>query len=100
MTGAPSWEIRSTFPISSRSLGFGCTIIIPAGGNISPTDFGKLMLPHPENRANYKYLEDGLLQAYGVVKDNEMRQPQNLDVTGEKTLFVLRWSDRSSIQNL
>ena len=61
-----------------------------AGGNLSPSDFGKLMFPQPEDQTNYEYPHDGLLQAYGVVKDNEIRQPQHLDAHGEKVLLVVK----------
>jgi hypothetical protein len=48
------------------------------------------MFPQPSNRANYQYPRDGLLQAYGVVKDDEIRNPQHLDVYGEKCLLVVK----------
>ena len=53
-------------------------------------DFADLMFPHPEDRVNYTYPQDGLLQADGIAKDNEIREPQNLEVNGEKTLFVVK----------
>jgi hypothetical protein len=73
------------FPILPRSFSFG-----PADGNLSPPDFGKLMFPQPEDQADYKYPDYGLLQAFGVVKDNEIRQPQHLDIHGEKALLVVK----------
>jgi len=60
------------------------------GGNLSPSDFGKLVFPQPEDQADYEYPDDGLLQAFGVLKDNEIRQPQHLDVHGEKALLVVK----------
>ncbi|KAF8580920.1 hypothetical protein K439DRAFT_1648029 [Ramaria rubella] len=36
------------------------------------------------------YPQDGLLQAYGVVPDDEIRNPQHLDVHGEKCLLVVK----------
>lgn len=63
---------------------------IPAGDNLSPSDFGMFMFPHPEDQAEYRYPDDGLLQVYGIVKDNEIRQPQHLDIHGEKVLFVVK----------
>jgi hypothetical protein len=48
------------------------------------------MFPQPSDRANYQYPWDGLLQAYGVVKDDEIRNPQHLDVYGEKCLLVVK----------
>ena len=48
------------------------TIISPSGGNLSPSDFGKLMFsplsPQPEAQAGYGYPDDVLLQAYDVVQ--------------------------------
>ena len=48
------------------------------------------MFPQPEDQADYEYPDDGLLQAFGVVKDDEIRQPQYLDVHGEKALLVVK----------
>lgn len=47
------------------------------------------MYPHPVDRANYKYPQDGL-QAYGVVQDDEMRNPEHIDVHGEKCFLVVK----------
>ncbi|KAI5804629.1 hypothetical protein DFH27DRAFT_384356 [Peziza echinospora] len=63
---------------------------IYVGGNLSPLDFGLLMFPHPEDRAGYDYPEDGCLQAFGVVKENEIHQPQHLDEHGEKVFMVVK----------
>ena len=48
------------------------------------------MFPQPADQANYQYPQDGLLQAYGVVPDDEIRNPQHLDVHGEKCLLVVK----------
>jgi len=48
------------------------------------------MFPQAADRATYYYPEDGLLQAYGVVQDHEIRDPQHLDVHGEKCLLVVK----------
>ncbi|KAG8894194.1 hypothetical protein FRC01_013119 [Tulasnella sp. 417] len=48
------------------------------------------MFPQPEDQAGYEYLDDGLLPVFGVVKDNEIRQPQHRDVHGEKALLVVK----------
>ena len=53
-------------------------------------DFGNFMFPHPEDKADYEYPDNGLLQAFGVVKDHEIRQPQHLDVHGQKVLMVVK----------
>ncbi|KIM27485.1 hypothetical protein M408DRAFT_165369 [Serendipita vermifera MAFF 305830] len=60
------------------------------GGNFSPSDFGKLMFPQSEDQRDYKYPDDGLLQACGVVKDDEIRQPQHLDVHRQKAFLVVK----------
>ncbi|KAN0077810.1 hypothetical protein V8E54_006114 [Elaphomyces granulatus] len=60
------------------------------GGSLSIADFATTMFPQPSDRANYQYPWDGLLQAYGVVKDDEIRNPQHLDVYGEKCLLVVK----------
>lgn len=48
------------------------------------------MFPQPVDQATYQYPRDGLLQAYGVVQDDEIRNPQHLDVYGERCLLVLK----------
>ncbi|KAI0801514.1 hypothetical protein C8Q74DRAFT_1401040 [Fomes fomentarius] len=60
------------------------------GGNLSVPDFRNTLFPHPADQANYKYPEDGLLQASGVVQDQEIRNPPHLDVNGEKCLLVVK----------
>jgi hypothetical protein len=60
------------------------------GGNLSLPDFGLLLFPQPEDQAGYQYPDDGLLQVLGVVKDDEIRQPQHLDANGEKALLVVK----------
>ncbi|KAG0634813.1 hypothetical protein HOY80DRAFT_1012275 [Tuber brumale] len=54
------------------------------GSKLSPSDFGKFMFPQPEDQADYEYPDDGLLQAFDVVKDHKIRQPHHLDVHCEK----------------
>lgn len=60
------------------------------GGKISPPDFIRKMHPHPESRSHFKYPPDGLLQVRGVVKDDEIRKPEQLDANGEKCLIVVK----------
>lgn len=48
------------------------------------------MHPHPEGLSDFKYPPDGLLQVKGVVKDDEIRKPQQLDANGEKCLIVVK----------
>jgi hypothetical protein len=60
------------------------------GGNLSIGDFGTFMFPQPVDQTNYKYPEDGLLQAYDIVQDKEFRNPQHLDVYGEQCLLVVK----------
>ena len=66
------------------------TFFSSAGGNLSIADFANAMYPHPVDQANYHYPQDGLLQAHGVVQDDEMRNLQHLDVHGDKCLFVTK----------
>ncbi|KAG7451368.1 uncharacterized protein BT62DRAFT_916395 [Guyanagaster necrorhizus] len=60
------------------------------GGNLLPYDFTNLMFSQPEDKVGYKYPVDGLLQASGVVKNDEIHQPQHLDIHGEKALLVVK----------
>ena len=63
---------------------------MPAGGNLSSSDFRTIMFPRPEDQAGYKYPRDGLLQASGVVEHKEIRSPQQLDANGYKCLHVVK----------
>ncbi|KAF9048885.1 hypothetical protein BJ165DRAFT_1414542 [Panaeolus papilionaceus] len=60
------------------------------GGNLSMPDFCTIMFPRPEDRADCVYPCDGPLQANGIVKDEDMRSPQQLDADGEKCLHVVK----------
>ncbi|KAI0056985.1 hypothetical protein BV25DRAFT_1831617 [Artomyces pyxidatus] len=60
------------------------------GGKLSIADFGNTMYPQPVDQANYRYPQDGLLQAHGVIPDDEFRDPPHLDVHGEKCLLVVK----------
>ncbi|KAI0056726.1 hypothetical protein BV25DRAFT_1831935 [Artomyces pyxidatus] len=60
------------------------------GENLSPSDYGSIMFPRSEDRAGYKYPRDGLLQACGVVQDEEMRSPQQRSANGAKCLHVVK----------
>ncbi|KAJ7237710.1 hypothetical protein B0H12DRAFT_1212216 [Mycena haematopus] len=48
------------------------------------------MSTSPADQANDRYPQNGLLQAHGVVLDDEIRNPQHLDVHGEKCLLVVK----------
>ena len=48
------------------------------------------MFPHPEDQADYEYPEDGLLQAFGVIQPDEIRNPKQLDANGEECLLVVK----------
>jgi hypothetical protein len=48
------------------------------------------MFPRPEDRAHYKYPQDGLLQAYDIVKDKEICSPQQLAANGSKCLHAVK----------
>ncbi|KAN0081180.1 hypothetical protein V8E55_008804 [Tylopilus felleus] len=60
------------------------------GGKLSISEYGNTMFPQPQDRKNYSYPEDGLLQANDFVREAEMRNPQQLDVHGEKCLLVVK----------
>src|SRR5580698_3304414 len=48
------------------------------------------MHPHPEGRSSFKYPDSGLLQVQGVVKEDELRKPVQLDANGEECLLVIK----------
>ena len=48
------------------------------------------MWPQPADSADYQYPPDGLLQAYGIVPEHELCNPQHLDVYNERCLLVVK----------
>jgi hypothetical protein len=48
------------------------------------------MWPQPADSADCWYPPDGLLQAYGIVQEDELRNPQHLDVYNKKCLLVVK----------
>lgn len=64
--------------------------VIYLGNKISADDFVLKMHPHPEGRSSFKFPIGGLLQVKGVVKENEIRQPTQLDKNGEECLLVIK----------
>jgi hypothetical protein len=48
------------------------------------------MFPHYEDQANYRVLDDSLLQAYGVVSAAEISNPEHLDANGQPCLIVVK----------
>ncbi|KAH9947295.1 hypothetical protein B0H21DRAFT_778635 [Amylocystis lapponica] len=60
------------------------------GGKLSISEYGNTMFPQPQDRKNYSYPESGLLQVNDFVREAEMRNPQQLDVHGEKCLLVVK----------
>ncbi|KAI6118380.1 hypothetical protein F5141DRAFT_1187254 [Pisolithus sp. B1] len=53
--------------------------VVYLGNKISVADFVKKMHPHPEGRSSYQYPLDNLLQVKGVVPEEEIRNPKQLD---------------------
>ncbi|KAH8916651.1 hypothetical protein BT69DRAFT_1287548, partial [Atractiella rhizophila] len=60
------------------------------GGNVTPVHFKNTLYPQITDQANYKYPEDGLLQALGVVPEAEFHNPQDLDVHDMKSLLCVK----------
>jgi len=60
------------------------------GGNLSPSDFEALLFPHSSDKANYRYPDQGLLQAYGVVQRDEIRVPPHFDANHQECLLVVK----------
>ncbi|KAG7442254.1 uncharacterized protein BT62DRAFT_922688 [Guyanagaster necrorhizus] len=59
-------------------------------GNLSPSDFGKFLFLQLKDQAGYEYLDDRLLQASGIMKDNEIHQLQHLNIHSEKAFLVVK----------
>ncbi|KAF8599367.1 hypothetical protein BDV93DRAFT_497846 [Ceratobasidium sp. AG-I] len=60
------------------------------GGNLSGPDFRNTMYPNVADRKGYRYPRDGLLQVCGIVQDDEIRNPKNLEANGSPCLFVVK----------
>ncbi|KAF5387096.1 hypothetical protein D9615_001610 [Tricholomella constricta] len=60
------------------------------GSKISAPDYIMKMHPHREGHSNFEYPRGGLLQVKDVMKDDEIRKPQQLDANGEKCLIVVK----------
>jgi len=54
------------------------------------SQYGEIMWPQPADSADYQYPADGLLQAYDIVPEDELRNPQHLDVHNQKCLLVVK----------
>ncbi|KAG5640871.1 hypothetical protein DXG03_006768, partial [Asterophora parasitica] len=63
--------------------------VVYIGGNLSSLDYGKIMFPRDDDRANYVYPTDGPLQARGVIPLDDCHNPTHLDANGEQCLLVL-----------
>ena len=48
------------------------------------------MFPRDDNRTNYVYPRDGLLQACGVIQLDDIHNPKHLDANGEQCLLVVK----------
>ena len=48
------------------------------------------MHPHPQGGSSFKYPVGGLLQVKGVVKEDEISKPNQLDANGEACLIVIK----------
>ncbi|CCL98808.1 uncharacterized protein FIBRA_00813 [Fibroporia radiculosa] len=57
---------------------------------ITGPQYGEIMWPQAADSADYKYPANGLLQAYGVVQEDELRNPQHLDIYNQKCLLVVK----------
>ncbi|KAK0222319.1 hypothetical protein IW262DRAFT_1460632 [Armillaria fumosa] len=64
--------------------------VVHLGNKISSPNFVLKMHPHPEGRSSFKYPLGGLLQVKDVVKEDEIRQPTQLDANGEECLIVIK----------
>ncbi|KAH9013974.1 hypothetical protein EDB85DRAFT_1899422 [Lactarius pseudohatsudake] len=64
--------------------------VIYLGNKISADDFILKMHPHPKSHSSFKFPIGGLLQVKGVIKENKIRQPTQLDKNGEECLLVIK----------
>ncbi|CAE6410287.1 unnamed protein product [Rhizoctonia solani] len=60
------------------------------GGNKTPADFVNAMFPQVSDRKNFNVPNDVLLQADGVVPQEEFSNPQDLDILNQKALLCVK----------
>ncbi|KAG8897721.1 hypothetical protein FRB99_007972 [Tulasnella sp. 403] len=60
------------------------------GGNIDEGSYGDLMFPCIQDKADYSYPEDGLLQIRGVVPLSEIHRPTQRNASGDPAMPVIK----------
>lgn len=93
VSGAPlgyteDWALIQLDPKMIEETFMGNKIFF--GDKFTSGDFAELMYPHHEDRANYKILDDRLLQAFGVVSAAEISNPPHLEANGQQCLIVMK----------
>jgi hypothetical protein len=53
-------------------------------------DLVRKMHPHPQGRSSFNFPIDGLLKIKGIVGEDEIRSPKQLDANGEECLLVIK----------
>ncbi|PIL30721.1 hypothetical protein GSI_06889 [Ganoderma sinense ZZ0214-1] len=66
----------------------GNKVYVAAG--VTASQYGNTMWPQAADSADYRYPLNGLLQANGIVQEDELRNPQHLDVHNRKCLVVVK----------
>lgn len=59
-------------------------------GDLREMDFVKFMFPQVQDRAGFNQPHPDFLQAYGVVQQHEIQNPQHLDINNEPCLLVVK----------
>lgn len=67
-------------------------VLSSAGDKFSDSGhkFGELLYPVLADRATFHSPTKGFLQAYGVVPEEEIRHPKDIDINGLPCLFVIK----------
>ena len=55
-----------------------------------PSNFGALLFSQPEDQASYQYPRKGPLQAYGIIQDAKIQDPQHINANYQKCLLVIK----------
>ncbi|KAK1231646.1 hypothetical protein PQX77_005244 [Marasmius sp. AFHP31] len=64
--------------------------VVYIGGNLSREEYRRRLYPRRDDRINFIYPKNGLLQARGIIQRADIHDPKHLDAHGEPCLLVIK----------
>ncbi|KAF9505055.1 hypothetical protein BS47DRAFT_1374340 [Hydnum rufescens UP504] len=71
--------------------------VINLGSRIAPAEFWKKMHPDPNGRSSFKFPVGALLKVKGVVGEDDLCRPKQLDANGEPCLLVVKNGNTTNV---